>query len=479
MSRKRRAKVYVRVSAIMGRDDLMSPEIQIDACKHREAQGDVEIIGTVQDLDRSGRDFAGRKIDEMIEEVRRGEYDTILLWKWSRFGRNLRDSLNNLHRLKEAGGIAISATEPGNSETTMGRFSRNQMLSIAELQSDQISDSWKEAQAVRLKMGLPHNGHARFGYVNDGKGFKPDEELNGPALAEVYERWVVGEPLRAVAKDMADRGVRAPNGDILDNSRWIVIMDSGFAAGLIRKRKPGVKSKRFDSWDWFPGSHKALIPVELWESYKSKRLAGLGRNWADPKAKYSLSGLITCGRCRKYKCGATGTPYKVGQVMFRCQGLVTKHCKGVSSGLHLGEAAVLEWIEKKALNLHEAEEEAQKSASKRQENAEVKRLEKLADDIEKRLERLLDLYEYGEMSKERYAARKSDREAELRETLSALEKVRGSDRHDISSTFFTNLRDAWPALSHDRKRHMLKQVIKGIILHPAGHPGGRWEIIGY
>ncbi|MEV0196957.1 pirin family protein [Nonomuraea sp. NPDC050691] len=105
---------------------------------------------------------------------------------------------------------------------------------------------------------------------------KPDEDLNGPALAEVYERWVAGEPLRAVAKDMADRGIRAPNGDILDNSRWIVIMDSGFAAGLIRKRKPGVKSKRFDSWDWFPGSHKALIPVGLWEAYKSKRLASLG-----------------------------------------------------------------------------------------------------------------------------------------------------------------------------------------------------------
>ncbi|GAA3087322.1 recombinase family protein [Streptosporangium carneum] len=477
--RRRRGKGYVRVSAIMGREELFSPEIQEDAIRRLFERENIELLDVVMDLDKSGRGFAERKIRQMIQEVRRGDYEVVGVWKWNRFGRNMRLSLANIHELEEeAGGEVIAATEPGDGRTTMGRFSRNQMLSVAELQSDMISDSWKDTHAVRLRMGLPHNGHARFGYVKDGKGFRPDEELNGPALAEVYERWVAGEKLRAVVRDMAEVGIRAPNDDILDNSRWIMIMDSGFAAGLIRKRKPESKSKRFDNWDWFPGAHNPLISAELWEAYKRKRLASLGRNWADPKAKYSLSGLIMCGRCFKFKCGATGTPRKAGEVMFRCQGLVTKQCKGVYSLLHLGEAAVLAWLEERATDGGKVERLAKKAATVNREAAEIRRLEKVISETGAALDRLLDLYESGGMSKAKYLERKAKREGEQRQARITLEELR-EDRTEVPVTFYKDLRNAWPSLSDDRKRQALKQVIREIILHPAGHPGGRWEVVPY
>ncbi|MEN3538838.1 recombinase family protein [Microbispora sp. ZYX-F-249] len=477
--RRRRGKGYVRVSAIMGREELFSPEIQEESIRRLFERENIELLDVVMDLDKSGRGFAERKIKQMIQEVQRGDYEVVGVWKWNRFGRNMRLSLANIHELEEeAGGEVMAATEPGDGRTTMGRFSRNQMLSVAELQSDMISDSWKDTHAVRLRMGLPHSGHARFGYVRDGKGFRPDEELNGPALAEVYERWVSGEKLWSVARDMTEMGVRAPNGDILDNSRWLTILDTGFAAGLIRKRKPGSSSKRFDNWDWFPGAHEALISRELWEAYTRKRLASLGRNWADPKAKYSLSGLVTCGRCFQFKCGATGTPKKPGDVMFRCRGVVTKECKGVYGNLSLGEAAVLEWLENRATDGGKVESLARKAATVSREAAAARRLEKVIADTSSALDRLLDLYESGGLSKVKYLERKAKREEEQRQARRDLEELRG-DRVKVPATFYRDLHNAWPRLSDDRKRQMLKQVVKEIVLHPAGHPGERWEVVPY
>ncbi|MET8332173.1 recombinase family protein [Streptosporangium canum] len=466
------------MSAIMGRAELHSPEIQIDACEQLAQRTNIEIIDVVQDLDRSGRDFAKRQINKMIEEVRRGDYEVIIIWKWSRFGRNLRDSLNNIHRLEGVGGEAMCATEPGDGKTTMGKFNRANMLNIAELQSNMIGDSWKDTFAVRQRMGLPHNGVPGFGYIKDGRDSQPDPIL-GPAVAEVYQRWVADEPLRTIGKDMADRGIRAANGDILTNSRWHKVMDSGFAAGLVRTRKPGATSRRFDQWDWHQGAHKALISMEIWEAYKRKRLGTLGKNRTSTKAKYSLSGMIRCSRCMTRKCVATASPHKKSDTLFRCAGVLTKECRGVFGLLRLGEAEVLKWLEQKAQNLETVNDEARIAAAKQNESGELQRLEKLVNDIKRKLERLLDIYEDGQLSKEKYVERRSQREAELREAEQALRDHRGNDRPEIPATFFKSLADAWPSLSQDKRRQALKQVIREIVLHPVGHPGGRWEIVPF
>ncbi|OPG02110.1 recombinase family protein [Microbispora sp. GKU 823] len=477
---RRRGKIYIRVSSTKGRDEIYSPEMQEQAARARAAQEGIEVVGVVYDLNKSGRDFAKRKIQEMIDEVRRGEYEVVLLWKWSRFGRNLRDSLNNLHELEKAGGVALSGTEPGDSHTTMGRFTRGQMLLIAELQSDQIGDSWRDTHRILLDMGLPHNGVARFGYKRVGKTYEP-EPIIADALAEMYQRYVDDEPLSSAARDMANLGIRASNGEVLTSARWLTAMETGFAAGLIRKRKPGATSRRFDQWDWYPGAHPAIISRELWDAFCAKRTSSLGRNWASTKAKYSISGILRCWRCdRKMTAGADArTP---PQVRFRCPGIVTRECKGVTVLLKVAEAEILEWTENRAQSLETVEDMARKAATERTRSSEIDKLQRAVADAERQLERLVELYEDDAIDRETYNRRRAMRESERSQAqirLSELGAAETAAKRAMPPEFFKGMREAWPVISQDRRRQLIKQVVQKIVVHP-GHRGDkRLEIVPF
>ena len=144
---------YVRVST--ARDEMVAPEIQIDAMRAWAAQNHVPILDVVQDLDQSGRGFAKRSVTSIIERIRGGEASGALVYNFSRFGRNATLALAHIAELEMAGGSILSATEPVDPETAIGRFTRTTALAVAELQSDQISDGWKAAIARRVEARPP------------------------------------------------------------------------------------------------------------------------------------------------------------------------------------------------------------------------------------------------------------------------------------------------------------------------------------
>src|SRR6266536_1777990 len=165
--RGKRFIVYIRVSMVGDRgDDLISDDVQLAECKRWAAREDAEIIGEpVIDLDETGRSFDKRKILKVLDRIKAGEADGVLLWKVSRFGRNLIDSLLNIRALRKQGGLIASASENlDDIESAMGKFSLTQMLAIAELQSDMIGETWTNIHDYRRERGLPHTGGPRFGY---------------------------------------------------------------------------------------------------------------------------------------------------------------------------------------------------------------------------------------------------------------------------------------------------------------------------
>jgi site-specific DNA recombinase len=132
---------------------------------------------------------------------------------------------------------------------------------------------------------------------------------------EMYEKYVSGISVRRLAVMLNERGFRTAFGGRWTQQAVGQMMDTGFAAGLIRERSPELLTqikareeaagkklvrnslKAFDVWR--PGAQPALIPKALWEKYKAQRL-----ELADipPRSRvpvHALSRLLFCGICSR------------------------------------------------------------------------------------------------------------------------------------------------------------------------------------
>ncbi|MFC4506994.1 recombinase family protein [Streptomyces vulcanius] len=332
--KRRRGRGYIRVSK--RRRDMISPEIQREAIDGLALRTEIDQVeAPIEDLGLSGRDFEERRIKDLVLAVQDHEIDVVLLWKWSRFGRNTLESLKNIQAIYDAGGDVMAATEDFDGRTSVGRLQITQMLGWAQFQSDQIGESWQSAHAYRRKMGLPHSGFQTFGYrvcftcpPNDPgerrykcnecrSGIMQIHPVEGKVLAECYRRWTwENEPINQIAADLRERGFRTLGGKIITPTQLYKWMDSGFGLGWVRWRskekiqqdkqniRDGAKyyyrSSRPEYFDvWKVGAHKSVIedPDErelLWLAYLAKRFDAPKTPAHHHDPKYSISGLARC-----------------------------------------------------------------------------------------------------------------------------------------------------------------------------------------
>ena len=219
----RRFIAYVRVSKIGERDpeDLKSPTDQrraIDA--YADRHDDIEVIDHVEDLDQSGRTFERRAVKAIIERIKAGEANGILIWKWSRWGRNVEQSQVYLRHVKLAHGVVIAVTEDIDQLTAIGKAQLGMQQVWDQLQSDQISEGWKAAQALRVKRGLTGGGPPPFGYLRASKNepFRPDP-ITGPIVVEMYDRYLRGQgPMKNIPLFGFARSVFLPRHAVISDA---------------------------------------------------------------------------------------------------------------------------------------------------------------------------------------------------------------------------------------------------------------------
>lgn len=61
-----------------------------------------------------------------------------------------------------AGGQVRAAADDIDVSTAIGKFHRGQMFLMAEFESNQKSEQWKEAHDLRRQSGLPHTANPRL-----------------------------------------------------------------------------------------------------------------------------------------------------------------------------------------------------------------------------------------------------------------------------------------------------------------------------
>jgi site-specific DNA recombinase len=502
-----RAIGYVRVS--LAREEMISPELQQQAIKDYCSRRGYHLEQIIEDLDASGRNFAREGVQAAIATVENAGVSIVVVWKYSRFGRDRKGWAVNLDRVEAAGGTLESATEEIDTTTSTGRFSRGMLAEIAAWESDRIGEEWQRTHANRRARGLPHSGPPRFGYLyhrttaptRDGikqcpqgceagscdTGYVPDPET-APIAANIYHWYLSGQSARAIAIKLNEQGVPTVRG----NPRWNPsavrnYLHSGFAAGLIRRHPPECKCKAPNTCArniYTPGTQQtvfenaetgASIWARYWASVERRRRYG-ARTEA---ATYTLAGLLACAKCggpmvAQSKKWPNGRHVR-GYAYFCTRSLRARLCTGGSVRRQPLEDAVRTWVNEVADDVTKRSDEVEVEAARtvrkadrtgllRQQQALASAMTKLTVDLAK-----------GLVPEAAYGPARAELEEEsgkLQARLDALGAQETAQRQGPRGDIARNLSMAWPILEVPQRREMLALLINRITIRGLG-PGRR------
>jgi DNA invertase Pin-like site-specific DNA recombinase len=181
---------YVRVSDTHGEDGLSVPQ-QLERIQAWIDQHDDIEIGLrpedgkpFTDLDVSGGSMDRPELNRIIERIKAGTSQGIVVAYMSRFGRTL-EAGTTIKQIEEAGGELVSVRENFDTSTPTGKAMRAIALVFAQLELDNIKDNWSSHIRMAIDEGRAV-GSIPIGYRRErnGKPRKDGTRGYGPLMID-------------------------------------------------------------------------------------------------------------------------------------------------------------------------------------------------------------------------------------------------------------------------------------------------------
>lgn len=444
-----KAVLYTRVSS--DRQDVdLSISAQLSNLRQYAADNGYEIVREYVDAVESGRTSDRRQFQQMVSDARRKSiaFDTILVWKYSRFARNREDSILYKSLLRKHGVRVVSMTEPFE-DTPTGRLLEAIIESLDEFYSANLAQEILRGMRESASRGFYMPSQAPYGYkrikVADGGKERPTLEVDSktaPVVQRIFREFQVARGLKDVTKSLNEDGILSPRGKkwnkssvhkVLVNSAhtgklvWGVVGKSGLPPIVVEDAwEPLIEKEDFEKV-------QAILKSRSFQKVHPRRTG----------SRFLLSGLVKCGSCRRTY---TGTTAKSGKFSYYvCGSKLQKggeSCKASYLPSHTLEERVLGVIKDYILKeehlrklVDMVAEEMEVSSSSGKQRLDI--LDEEADEVERRLDRLYDALETGSLSMEDLAPRiraLRERQERLKQAISQTEEVnsRSMAQIDIS-----------------------------------------------
>ena len=151
-----RVAQYIRVSSIDQNSKMQHSDLeQFIAAKGWEP------TSVYRDKASGGKGSSRPALDRLLADARQGKFDCVIVWKLDRFGRSLRDCLNNIQTLEDAKVRFIAITQSidtGNGDAA-GKFLLHILGAAAEFERslirERVTAGIKQARKEGKHLGRP------------------------------------------------------------------------------------------------------------------------------------------------------------------------------------------------------------------------------------------------------------------------------------------------------------------------------------
>lgn len=398
-----RAALYARVSSEEQVDNF-SIDAQLRAMRgHAEKEG-WAIAGEFVDAGISGRTDDRPEFKRMIKAAKDGTIEVILVHKFDRFFRNREKSAIYKRLLREKGVHVLSVTEPTDPDAAVSFMVEGVLEVFAEWYSINLSEETKKGKLERVRRGL-WNGRLPYGYEKGEGGIPVPIPAEVSVIRMAYQLYATGQYTdREVARALNEAGHRTrPHWAGLNPERiW--------TKDVLREtlQKPFDLDEVTYKGERFPGRHEPIIDKTLWEKCQLVRQQTYSRpkSTRPPTRTYLLSGILYCDSCGQRMRAGTSSGYRYYRDM------PERRREDCSPGLRANE--VERQIEEEVIPFLELPTDWKQRILDHFNGGRANAKSHLdKGDLLGRLERLKQLFEWGDLSQRDYKRRKAEIETKL------------------------------------------------------------------
>jgi site-specific DNA recombinase len=251
-------------------------------------------------------------LQRLLEDIRAGKLDIIVVYKVDRLTRSLAD-FAKLVELFDAHAVSfVSVTQQFNTTSSMGRLTLNVLLSFAQFEREVTGERIRDKIAASKRKGIWVGGNVPLGYESRDKKLVVHEE-EAERVRTIFRRYLEVGSIGALLSDLRDRGIVSKMRTRPDGSTAGGIpFTRGALAYLLHNRcYIGEVAHRGEV---YPGEHQAILDRELFEAVQRRlgeQRATLATERADSEA--TLLGRIFDDRGNRMTpshCRKTGTKYR-------------------------------------------------------------------------------------------------------------------------------------------------------------------------
>ena len=329
--------IYARISRDKKEKPSDSIENQIALCESFiQKSEDFSLAGIYKDIAKTGTDFERPDFENLMDEVRMGKVNCIVVKDLSRFGRNYTELGNFIEKIFPFLGVRFVAVN--DNLDTFHMDDPNKSLEVIlknivnETYAKDISKKISTSHQIRIKQGGFICGAAPYGYTarkdEDGVRRLYVDENTASVVKEIFDAYLKGFSTLDISKLLLEKKVyiatdyrkfgkaKADENELI--RAWMpttilqVLKNRVYTGTLIQGRNQkhlfeGKKRERLDEEHWTitEDAHEAIISLDTFEkvqekiSSKSNSIKNSRKENKNAKDDTVFRGKLYCGICKR------------------------------------------------------------------------------------------------------------------------------------------------------------------------------------
>lgn len=263
-----RCAIYTRKSSEDGLEqDFNSLHAQREACEafiaSQAGLGWKVIRDCYDDGGISGGTLARPALQRLLDDVRNGRVDVVVVYKIDRLTRSLADFAKIVEVFDERSVSFVSVTQSFNTTSSMGRLTLNVLLSFAQFEREVTGERIRDKIAASKKKGMWMGGVVPLGYDVEARRLVIND-VEARTVRQLFAAYLELRSLRLLQKRTQELGLTTK---FYTSRSGVTLGGLGFSCGHLRSilTNPVYVGRIRHGKASYEGLHEAIVECETFE----------------------------------------------------------------------------------------------------------------------------------------------------------------------------------------------------------------------